>query len=517
MISGSLKRTVAARIDCQMVQSNSPATLSNTRNRALEQEPDPRVGLLPVLPPTLPALTHDAQGRRQVDYRAVTALAAPLFVNSGLQAVLNLTDTWFLGRISADATAAVGAIYWFVILFVLVLGGVGVAVQTLVAQAYGAGNRYGASEVTWGGLWVTLLMAPLFFTAGLSGSWLLALFHLPGPVESLALAYWSPRMSGAVAGVGLWTVTSFFNGIGRTRATLGLNLCVALLNAWLNQLIAFDLGLGVAGIAWATTVSQSLVLCLALALFLSGPVRRDFGSHHYWRPRRLTMGRVLALGMPAGAFAAADLGGTALFQLMQVDLGTVPGAATQIVMMLTSMAYMPAIGIASAGTTLVGQAVGAGDRDWAFVLGNAMTRVVVAYMGLLSLVLALAGPWLLPLFVSPGDPQAAAVVETGALIIWIAAGYQVFDGLNFGASFALRGAGDVRIPALIVMALAWLGFVPLTHSLSFGPGEGWVDFLPQLGLGTLGGWSALLVYAAVLGTLMWLRWRSGAWRRIDLG
>jgi MATE family multidrug resistance protein len=44
-----------------------------------------------------------------------------------------------------------------------------------------------------------------------------------------------------------------------------------------------------------------------------------------------------------------------------------------------------------------------------------------------------------------------------------------------------------------------------------------VDFLPQAGLGTIGGWSALLIYAVALGTLMWLRWRSGAWRRIDLG
>jgi MATE family, multidrug efflux pump len=479
--------------------------------------PDARSDPPPALPPALPALAHDALGRRRVDYRAVGALAAPLFVNAGVQAVLNLTDTWFLGRISADATAAVGAVYWFVILLVLVLGGVGIATQTLVAQAYGAGNRYGASEVAWGGLWVTLLMAPLFLLAGLSGGWLLAPFDLARNLESLALAYWFPRMSGAVAGVGLWVITSFFNGIGRTRVTLGLNLCVAVLNAWLNQVLAFDLGLGMAGIAWATTAAQVVVLGVALTLFLSGPVRRDFGSHHYWRPRRLPMGRVLALGMPAGATAAADLGGTALFQLMQVELGTIPGAATQIVMMLTSMAYMPAIGIASAGTTLVGQAIGAGDRDWAYVLGNAVIRIVVAYMGLLSLLLALAGPWLLPLFVSASDPHAAAVVETGALIIWIAAAYQVFDGLNFGAGFALRGAGDVRVPALMVNGLAWLGFVPLSHILSFGPGEGWVDFLPKLGLGTLGGWGALLIYAVALGTVMWLRWRSGAWRRIELG
>ena len=73
--------------------------------------------------------------------------------------------------------------------------------------------------------------------------------------------------------------------------------------------------------------------------------------------------RIVALGLPMGLFPAADLIGLAMFQLMQVGLGAVAGAATQIVMMMTSIAYMPAVGIAIAGTTLVGQSIGAGDRQ----------------------------------------------------------------------------------------------------------------------------------------------------------
>jgi MATE family multidrug resistance protein len=108
------------------------------------------------------------------------------------------------------------------------------------------------------------------------------------------------------------------------------------------------------------------------------------------------------------------------------------------------------------------------------------------------------------------------VVQTAALLIWVGAAYQVFDGLNLGCAFALRGAGDVRVPAILTLLLSWLGFIPLVHMLSFAPGEGWVDGLPQLGLGAVGGWIALLIYVAVLGTAMALRWRSGAWRRIVL-
>jgi MATE family multidrug resistance protein len=477
---------------------------------------DPAAAIARPLPRPLPALRHDGHGRRRVDYRAMLALAAPLFLNSSVQAILNLTDTWFLGRISTDATAAVGAVYWFVIVFVLVFGGVAMAVQTLVAQEYGAGERESAARVTWSGLWVVLLMAPLFIAVALAGRPMLAPFGLTPQVHTLALEFWAPRMGGAVAGVALWTISSFFNGIGRTGVTLVMMICVALSNAVLNQIFIFELGLGVAGVAWATTAAQAIGFTLGLAVFLSRSVRAEYRSQRCWQPRRRAMVRALTLGVPMGLLPAADLLGLALFQLMQTGLGTVSGAATQIVMMMTSLAYMPAVGIAMAGTTLVGQSIGVGDRDWARKMGNAAIKLNVAYMGLVSLALALAGPWLLPLFVTPADPNASAVVSTAAMLLWIGAAYQVFDGVNLGAGFALRGAGDVRVPTLLVVLVSWFGFVPLTHMLSFARGEGWVQFLPQFGLGAVGGWSALLLYTAALGGVMWLRWQSGAWRRITL-
>jgi MATE family multidrug resistance protein len=215
-----------------------------------------------------------------------------------------------------------------------------------------------------------------------------------------------------------------------------------------------------------------------------------------------------------GLSATADMLGLALFQLMLVAVGVVAGAATQVVIMLTSLAYMPGVGIAMAGTTLVGQAVGAGDRAWAGRLGNAVIALDFAFMGVVGVLLALAGPWLLPLFVTPGDADAAAVIALGAPMLWLAACYQAFDGLNLGSGFCLRGAGDVRVPALLVACLSWLLWVPLTHALTFAPGEGWVAFLPQFGLGALGGWCAAVVYVVLLGLGLWLRWRSGAWRAI---
>jgi MATE family multidrug resistance protein len=118
--------------------------------------------------------------------------------------------------------------------------------------------------------------------------------------------------------------------------------------------------------------------------------------------------------------------------------------------------------------------------------------------------------------VSAADPQATEVVALGVVLLWIAAGYQLFDGLQLGSGFALRGAGDVRVPAMIFFALAWGVFVPLAHMLSFAPGEGWFEALPQFGHGAVGGWFALLIYVVLLAGAMHLRWRASAWQRIRL-
>ncbi len=464
----------------------------------------------------LPGQALSSSGRPRLDYLAVALLAFPFMLNSAVQAVLNATDTWFIGRLSPAATAGVGAVYWPILVCVLLLGGVGLSVQTSVAQAYG-GRRYArASQATWTALWASLFTLPLFVLLALGGSRIFAPFDIPQQTLQLALEYWYPRVLGGSLGIALWSLLGFFNGVGRPTITLWVTLTVAAANVGLNQLFIFDFRLGIAGSGWATDVAQLIGVAMAAAVFLGNATRRRYRSHLTMRLRARALLSLLKLGFPMGLLIAADVLGFALFQLMQVRLGIVDGASTQIVMMLTSFCYMPAMGIAMAGTTLVGQAIGAQRRDWAFKVGNGIILLAVLYMGAIGVLVALAGPWVLPFFTNGADPQAAAVVAQGCELLWIAAGYQLFDGFNLSSGACLRGAGDVRLPAIMVLALSWLLFVPLAHSLSFAPGAGWVDWLPQFGWGAVGGWFAALTYVCCLGVMLFLRWWSGAWRRIAL-
>jgi MATE family multidrug resistance protein len=407
-------------------------------------------------------------------------------------------------------------VQWLVLVVVMILGGVGLAVQTIVAQAFGARRFVRASQAVWTALWGMLCVAPLFVLAGLGGRLMLVPFGFDEHIAQLAADFWLPRVAGSCFGTAAWAVMGFFNGIGRPRVTVLLTSVAALANVALNQLFIFDFGWGVAGSGWATTVAQALALMLGVPVVMfSRGFRAQYKFHLTWRPRVEQLWQQFRLGFPMGLLYAADLLGMSIFQMMQVKLGTADGAATQVVMMLTSVAYMPGFGIALAGTTLVGQSIGAGDREWAMRVGTRVTWLAAAYMGGAGAVLALAGPWILPWFASQ-DAEAAAMVAVGTSILWLAAVYQFFDGMNLGSGLCLRGAGDAVVPAALVLVLSWVVFVPLAHVMTFAPGQGWFDFLPQLGWGAIGGWTALLIYVCLLGVTLFVRWRSGAWKQIRI-
>jgi MATE family multidrug resistance protein len=465
---------------------------------------------------SLPARRFDATGKPHVDLRAILRLAAPLMATNAVQALLNLTDLWFIGRLSTDATAAIGAIYWIVTCAVLLFGGVGLAVQTFVAQAHGSRRGARASRALWNALWASLAIVPVFLVLAWLGPWILRPFSLEPHVEQLALEFWRPRMAGAFIGSMAWATLGFFNGISQVRYTLIVVLTTTVTNAIANQFFMFDLGLGIRGSAWGTNVAQLTGLAMSMAFFLRADIARKYRSRITWRPRLGVIRAQLVVGLPIGVMYGADVLGLALSQMMIATTSAVGAAATQIVMALTSMAYMPTIGIALAGTTLVGQSIGAGDRDWANRMGNVVISMCAGLMGCIAVLLLVVGPWVLALFVKADDPNATAVVALGLTLLWPAAAYQIFDGLYCGSGFCLRGAGDTRVPAATALVLSWFFYVPLAHTLVFTPDQAWIGGLPQAGLGAKGGWIALMSYCTLLGLSMFWRWRHGAWRRMRL-
>ena len=138
-------------------------------------------------------------------------------------------------------------------------------------------------------------------------------------------------------------------------------------------------------------------------------------------------------------------------------------------------------------------------------------------MGGIGVLIALGGPWLLPFFTEAHDADAAAAVRARAAPAVARRGLSVLRRPESRQRTvpARRGrCAPCRPRWCCRCALAV--FVPLAHALTFAPGQGWVDFLPQLGWGAVGGWIAVVVYVMVLGSALFLRWRSRAWQAIRI-
>ena len=151
---------------------------------------------------------------------------------NAVQALLNLTDLWFIGRLSTDAVAAMGAIYWILTCAVLLFGGVGLAVQTFVAQAFGSRRKaHAVARAVECAVGVARHGAAVPRRWRSPGRWLLHPFGLDPHVEALALEYWTPRMGGAFIGSMAWAAMGFFNGISAVRFTMAVVVVTTITNA----------------------------------------------------------------------------------------------------------------------------------------------------------------------------------------------------------------------------------------------------------------------------------------------
>jgi MATE family multidrug resistance protein len=221
--------------------------------------------------------------------------------------------------------------------------------------------------------------------------------------------------------------------------------------------------------------------------------------------RRAELLRLLRFGVPSGFNWFFEFLAFSFFlNVVVAGLGTVAVAALMAVIQVNSVAFMPAFAIASAGAILVGQAIGARRKDTvpslvalAFgVAGGWQALVGIAYLAAPELVLA-------PFAKDPASAQE--LVEVGRRMLLLSVGWQLFDAGASVLGEALRAAGDTAFTLWARVAVAWLVFAP----------GSWIS-VRVLGGGDVAAVGWLVAYLALLAAVLFLRFRSGAWRRIVL-
>ena len=445
------------------------------------------------------------QARERSPLAELLILAMPTVAQQASYTLMQFTDTLMLSRIGdAEAAAAGNA---GMLAFSLVGLGVGVLllVNTLVSQAFGRRDYAACGQFLWQGLWFafaySLLSLPVALGARLPFEWS---GHARELVDSEAV-FFRIMIANMFLKLAATVVSQFLVGVNRPGPVLVATLAGVSVNVVANWVLIFgNLGapaLGLAGSAWGTTIALFIELLILVAFIARPSIATTFGLAD-WRPRWRQMKTLLRLGIPTGGQFVADVLAWTLFMMTVMGLfGTAAMAGNTYAFRFWLVSFMPAFGIASAVTALVGRYIGMGRPDIAARRAHLGFAVSAIYMIACGLVFYFARYQLIGLFTS--DPE---VLRIGATVLVFAAVYQFFDAMYIVYNNALRGAGDTLVPAIAVLVLCW-------GLMLFG-GYQVARYRPDLG--PAGPWMVGALYGIILGVFMFVRFQRGRWKSIDL-
>jgi len=433
--------------------------------------------------------------RREV--RPLLTLAVPVILAEVGWMAMGLVDTIMVGRLGPAAIGAAGmgsSVFTAIVIFGM---GLMLGLDTFVSQAYGARRLDECLAWLHQGVWLALIVGPVLMVATWLTATTLDVWGLHPAIRVLVRPYLRDISLGALPLLLYAGFRRYLQGLHVVKPVMFALITANLVNAAGNWVLIYGhLGLpamGVQGSAWATDLARAYMAAfLYITIRIVHRRRGDAHPQVPWRPDWSRMRRLISLGLPAASQVALEVGGFAAATAMAGKLDPISSGGHQIAMNLAGLAFMVPLGLASASAVRVGHALGAGDSlrarraGWtALVIGATLMLVIGASL------LTFREP-LVRLFTS--DVRLIAI---GVQLLAIAAGFQLFDGVQAIATGVLRGAGDTRTPVLFNVVGYWVLGLPVGYSLCF-----------RYGWGVRGLWfglSAGLILVSLALTVAWTR------------
>ena len=398
-------------------------------------------------------------------------------------------------------------------------------VNTLVAQRVGAGRTDEVARYGWAGLWISLgyWLAVLVPFALVIEHAFRAMGHEPELV-ALETAYARVLLGGAAITLAAKALSNFFFGLQSPKVITVAAIVGNVVNVVANYVFIYgerglpELGLpgipgmpsyGVTGAAIGTLIGTAAEALIPLAIFLSRRFDRLYAIRSAWRPDRAAIVDVLRLGWPAGLQFANEMICWALFMtVLAGGFGSEHMTAGWAAMRFVHISFMPAVGLSTAATSLVGKHVGEKNLDAAARSAHIAVGMAVLWMGACALGFVLFRHELTNVFIDADTAaeSAARIRAIGAGIFVCAAIFQLLDAVGIVYTGALRGAGDTLFAGIATVVLSWVVII--------GGGIVMTRVAPQLE--SIGPWLAATAYIVLLGIVLAIRFERGGWRKLHL-
>jgi MATE family multidrug resistance protein len=429
------------------------------------------------------------------EWRPMLRLALPVVVAELGWTTMSTVDTIMVGRLSAEAIGAV-ALGSALFLGVTIFGmGLLLGLDTVISQAYGAGNLRDCHRSLVHGIYLAFALTPPLTLVLYGIVRVLPRFGIAPEVLTLTVPYLRPIIWSLLPLLLYAATRRYLQATGHERVVMAAFIAANLLNAFVNWALIFgNLGLprlGVTGAAWATLLSR---------LFMAGFLLVAVVYYDRKGPRQLLplplaiewprVRRLLDLGIPAALQITLEVGLFSAATALAAGLDAASLAAHQIAITVASTTFMVPYGVSSAAAVRVGQAVGRRDPDGVVRAGWMAIALGVGFMGSAALAL-----WIVPRPIIAFFTSDPGVLGVGVSLLSVAALFQLFDGLQVVTIGVLRGLGDTRTPMFAGLFGYWVLALPAGWALAF-----------PLGLGVRGLWFGMLVGLFAVGVSLLAVW-----------
>jgi MATE family multidrug resistance protein len=449
---------------------------------------------------------QQGQANWKQELGAMVTLAVPVVLSELGWMAQGVVDTIMVGNLGPAAIGAVAvgnAVCYTPSLFGI---GLMLGLDTLVAQAFGRKDHDECHRWLAQGLYLVCVITPPLMVLIWLASFGFGRFGITPEVAAPAGSYVRIMLWGTLPLLVYAGARRYLQGVGAVRVITVTYIGANLINWFLNWvLISGRLGmpaLGVRGSALSTVAARVFMAAALMGFAWRYERKRGHPLFRHWAgPSVERIRQLVKLGAPAAGQILLEVGAWNLATLLAGLLTPVALATHQIALNYAAMTYMVPLGVSAAAAVSVGHAVGAGDLERARRAGWMALGLGTGFMLLAAVVFLVAPRPLIALYTT--DP---AVMAVGPSLLWVAAAFQIFDGIQTVSTGALRGLGETRVPMIANLVGYWVLGLPLGLILCFA-----------LRWGIYGLWIGLTVALIVIASSLLLRWRRDSNRLVLSG
>ena len=421
----------------------------------------------------------------------------PLMLGNVFQMLYNTVDSVVVGNfVGTQALAAVGSTAMIVNIMVFFFNGFATGASVVIARRFGARDADGLSTAIQTTMSTTFLLAVFFTVVGLLGvKPMLRVMATPEDVFGEATVYLRIYISG-FSGLVIYNMCSgILRAVGDTTRPLYFLILTSVLNIVLDLFFVLKLRAGIAGVAYATIISQFVSAGLTLMLITR---TRDIYRMN-WKGLSINsgvLGEIVAVGLPAAIQSVITSVSNVFVQSYINAFQSQCMAGWSAYNKLDQFVLLPMQSLAMAATTFVSQNIGAGQEKRA---NQGTVATVSLSVGVTSVIVLLVYIFAAPA-ISMFTPDSA-VIEFGVLFVRTNFFFLLFNCVNHVLAGALRGRGDSTAP----MAIMLFSFVAVRQMYLFLVTHYVANTPRMVGFGYPVGWMTCCVIEVIYYFVKWGR------------